>query len=464
MAGGLQPVREGPSQRWSATLKHDGPNDGEQAADLTGFSVASVDGRSEFAFPPNYMLLPGDEVTVWCAPSRIDLDVDNVLPPYLFWTNADGSLRAEPFFVPGRPSEALLLDPLKVEVASLRVAEDGDRKEFRVLHCVSEHPRAISSRIDTRFCAGCLSPPEFQVRAPYPSPDSGKVRGNRGGRDVYIFSRYWGVASHKSLLEHFLSILLVPLLESFRALLIVVLLADRVRTGCSPDALRLKTTAVLLLMLATDLMARRLSLCIKSGLLVSIASFSSFVLDQLATMATYAALECAYPVLAPSFSNLLRAELMIALLDAVAEHRRFLQARASWHPLFKQLVQLEYRFRTLFCACGIARQLLLLLLLLLPPLRLAETELTSALAAVSLLSSSRLMALVLVPLATIAMGIDVVRAAAIVLHLLSSPFRSKPFASGDEQQAASTPKPTPPSFRTPKRLVNPMTPMTRGIR
>lgn len=441
---------------------------------MTGFTITSVDGRQEFCFPPKYMLLAGDEVTIWCAPSEIDLDVDNLLQPYLFWTRESGALRSAPFFTPGEVNEVLLVDPFKVEVASLRVAEDGERKEFRVLHCVSRHPRTVSSRIDTRFCVGCLSPPEFQKRATLPSPDSGKVRDR--GRDVYVFSRYWGVVSDKSLLEHFLSILFVPLLECFRALLIYVLLCT-MRPLSSPaeatyvlppssESLRLKTTAIILLMLACDVMARRLSLCIKSGLLVSIASFTSVVLDQLALIATYASLARVYPALALSFDRLLHFELTASLLNMAAVHGQFLERRAQWHPLFKQLARLEYRFSALFCVCGIARQLiLLLLLLLLPSSRPSEPESLG----LFLLSSSRLAAFVLVPLSTVAMGVDAVRAVAILLHLLQRPFHYE-IPSASPSTASPPPESRPPApstplpsrgLRTPKRLIETETPITR---
>jgi hypothetical protein len=449
-----------------------------QAVDMTGFTITSADGKQVFCFPPKYMLLAGDEVTVWCAPSQIDLDVDNLLQPYLFWTRASGALRSAPFFTLGEVNEVLLVDPLKVEVASLRVAEDGERKEFRVLHCVSRHPRTVSSRIDTRFCVGCLSPPEFQKRATRPSPDSGKVRDI--GRDVYVFSRYWGVVSDKSLLEHFLSILLVPLLECFRALLIYVLLCTMHPLASPTEAtyvlppasepLRLKTTAIILLMLACDVMARRLSLCIKSGLLVTIASFTSIVLDQLALIATYASLSCIYPALASTFDRLLLFELTVSLLNMVAVHTQFLERRAQWHPLFKQLTRLEYQFSALFCVCGVARQLLLsLLLLLLPSYPPAEPSISPTLL-MSAMTHSRLATLVLVPLSTVAMGIDCVRAVAILLHLFHHSFHHEtplipPSTLPPPELPSVPPSSTPmPSrhFHTPKRLVEIETPMTRG--
>lgn len=297
-------------------------------------------------------------------------------------------------------------------VASLRVAEDG-KKEFRVLHCVSVHPRTVASSIDTRFCVGCLSPPEFQRRAFSPSPDSGKVPRSSPprGRDVYVFSRYWGVVSDKSLLEHFVSVLLVPLLESFRALLVYVLLATfhHEQSHAVGTHVRLKVVAIALLMVACDLMARRLSLCIKSGLLVSIASFTAVVLDQLATIATYTSLQRVHPDRQQTFVAMLRFELAVSLTNMAAIHCHFLEERAQWHRLFHHLSVLEHRFQTVISLCGLGRQLLLLLLLLQP--------FSSPLS-----SQWQIVGYVLAPLFVVAAGFDALRALATVLHLVRYPF------------------------------------------
>ena len=155
-------------------------------------------------------------------------------------------------------------------VASLRISEDG-KKEFRVLHCVSLHPRAVRSASDSKFCIGCLAPPRSRAKTTH---------------DVYVFSRYWNVASDRSLFAHFAAVLCAPLLECLRALLIYILLARFHPSHAhiiSTD--RAHIARMLLLMFACDVGARRLTLWIKSGLLVSLMSLTSMILDQLATMA-----------------------------------------------------------------------------------------------------------------------------------------------------------------------------------
>ncbi|RLN44895.1 hypothetical protein BBJ29_001820 [Phytophthora kernoviae] len=323
-------------------------NPSDESVDLTGFSLSCSGCVDVFQFPIKYTLLAGDEVTVWCSPGGLKLDVDNLLQPYLFWTKSDGSLRHESSFTSGQVNEVLLLDPLLVEVASIRVAADG-RKEFRVLHCKSAHPRTVRSEIDTRFCVGCLSPPEFEKRTSLPSPES-------------------GFGSH----------------------------------------LRRKVIALVLMMLACDVIARRLMLCIKSGLLVTISSFTSVVLDRLAVVALYCALQHLYPALESSFQYMLTLDLAVGCVNAAAVHVRFLEARRDWHPLFKQFARWDHRSRGIVCACGIGRELLLHLLLLLPfsnyPSPVWKT-----------------VGYLLVPLFTVASGVDFLRAVATLLHMIKHP-------------------------------------------
>ncbi|GLD95336.1 hypothetical protein PINS_up003980 [Pythium insidiosum] len=87
----------------------------QQAIDLTGYTVANSDATKIFRFPNKYILLAGDEVTIWCSPGGIDLDTDNLLQPYLFWTRPDGSLRHAPFFMKNTSNEVILLDPYMIE-------------------------------------------------------------------------------------------------------------------------------------------------------------------------------------------------------------------------------------------------------------------------------------------------------------------------------------------------------------
>ncbi|KAE9005773.1 hypothetical protein PR003_g2097 [Phytophthora rubi] len=376
-------------------------NPSEHCVDLTGFRLSCSGSRGVFRFPPRYTLLPGDEVTVWCSPGGLKLDEDNLLQPYLFWTKADGSLRHEPFFARGASAnEVLLLDPLLVEVASLRVAADG-RREFRVLHCKSGHSRTVRSEIGTRFCVGCLSPPEFETRTSRPSPRE---------REVYVFSRYWGVVSDKSLFEHFVAVFLVPLIESFRAVLIHIMMCmfqPVSKSGLGPQ-LRTKVTTLLLMMFACDVVSRRLMLCIKSGLLVTVACFTSVVLDRVAVVVLYLSLQMLYPALSSSFQCMLIFDLSVGCVNAAAVHVRFLEARRDWHPLFKQFARWDHRSRGIICVCGIGRELLLHLLLLLP----FSNHPSPAWKAVGYL---------LVPLFTVASGVDLLRAVATILHVVRYP-------------------------------------------
>ncbi|CAI5741821.1 unnamed protein product [Peronospora destructor] len=386
-------------------------NPSDQCVDLTNFSL-SCDGCSDvFYFPDKYTLLPGSEVMMWCSPGGINLDEDNLLLPYLFWTTADGSLRHEPFFVSqAQANEVLLLDPLLVEVASIRVTADG-KKEFRVLHCRSVHSKTLRMEIDTRFCVGCLSPPEFEKRTSRPSPESGKVMSLLPDtREIYVFSRYWGVASDKSVVEHFLAVVLVPLVESFRAVLIYIMLCmfqSELKNGLGLQ-LRSKVTKLLLMMLACDVIARRFMLCIKSGLLVTIASFTAVVLDQLALVVLYSSLQRLYPTFSLSFQYMLTFDLGVCCVNAAAIHVHFLEARHNWHPLFKQFARWNHTFRGFLCISGIGRELLLHLLLLLP----FSNHLSSVWKAVGYL---------LVPLFTVATGVDLLRAVATLLHAVKYP-------------------------------------------
>ena len=383
-------------------------NPSNQCVDLTNFSLR-CDGRSDvFYFPDKYTLLPGSEVTIWCSPGDLHLDEDNLLLPYLFWTTANGSLRHEPFFLSqAQANEVLLLDPLLVEVASIRVTVDG-KKEFRVLHCKSVQLKTLWSETDTRFCVGCLSSPEPENRTSRLSSESGKVMSlPPDSRETYVFSRYWGVVSDKSLVEHLLAVVLVPLVESFRAVLIYIMLCmcqSELTNGLGPQ-LRSKVTRLLLMMLVCDVIARRFMLCIKSGLLVTIASFTAVVLDQLALVVLYLSLQRLYPTLSLSFQYMLTFDLGVCCVNAAAVHVRFLEARHNWHPLLKQFARWDHTFRGFLCISGIGRELLLHLLLLLP----FSKHPSSVWKAVGYL---------LVPLFTVATGGDLLRAVATLLHVI----------------------------------------------
>ncbi|KAG7397044.1 hypothetical protein PHYBOEH_001322 [Phytophthora boehmeriae] len=351
-------------------------NPSDESVDLTGFSLSCSNCADAFQFPSKYTLLAGDEVTVWCSPGGLKLDVDNLLQPYLFWTKSDRSLRHEKSFTPRQVNEVLLLDPLQVEVASIRVAAD-----------------------------------EFEKRTFRPSPESGKIQSPPPNqREIYVFSRYWGVVSDKSLFEHFLAVFLVPIVEAFRAVLIYLMLClfQPTSNGDYGPRLRRKVLALVLMMMACDVIARRFMLCIKSGLLVTIASFTSVVLDRLATVGLYCALQHLYPALEASFQYMLTLDLGVGCVNAAAVHVRFLEARRDWHPLFKQFARWDHRSRGIICACGIGRELLLHLLLLLPCSKHPSPV-------------WKIVGYLLVPFFTVASGVDLLRAVLTLLHMIKYP-------------------------------------------
>jgi hypothetical protein len=230
--------------------------------------------------------------------------------------------------------------------------------------------------------------------------------------EVYVFSRYWNVVSDKSLVAHFFAIVVAPVLECVRALLIYMLFAifqqHRPVLSLAGDSLRHKLLATVAYMVACDLVTRRLMLWIKSGVLVSSMSFISMLLDQLAMVATYTSLERLYPELHESFRAVLVFELALFCINVAASHVGFVEYRRHWHPLFKRIAVWDFKWRQLIFLCALGRELLLYLLLVLPMPGTAT-------------KGMKFLAYLLVPLSAIAMGLDFVRAIAMLVHLVKYP-------------------------------------------
>lgn len=319
-------------------------------------------------------------------------------------------------------------------VASLKIYEDG-RKEFRVLNCISQHPQTSmrSSVYDSQFCVGCLSPPELQEKKWKHRKSNNS---NSSESDVYVFSRYWDVVSDKSLFAHFLGIFVAPLVECTRALLIYLLLAifhsggssstTPVILGLAGPQLRTKLFRLVVLMTACDVLTRRITLWIKSGLLVTVMSFASVLLDQLALVALYTSLEQLYPSLAAPFRSLLCFELGISAVNMAAIQLGFLEFRDQWHPAFKEVSRWNYHFCYAVFLCGVGKEVLIHLLLLLPfQSQDQDEDYDQGLARyLQLARVWKLVAYLLVPLFTISTGIDFVRGVATLLHLLQYPWLS----------------------------------------
>lgn len=281
-----------------------------------------------------------------------------------------------------------------------------------MLNCISQHAAAHRTVGDAQFCVGCLAPPPPLAL----SDDPTSTR-----KDVYVFSRYWDVVSDKSLVAHFLGLLLAPLVECVRAMLVYLLLslfqaprlssADRATAVASlGPQLQTKLFRLVVLMTACDVLTRRLTLWIKSGVLVTVMSFASVLLDQLALVALYTSLEHLYPTLAQPFRALLSLELAIATINIAAIQLGFLEFRDQWHPAFKEVSRWDYHYRYAVVLCGAGKELLTHVLLLLPLQYSAPSLVVQCLA------------LALVPLFTVALGMDVVRGVATLLHLIQYPW------------------------------------------
>lgn len=302
-----------------------------------------------------------------------------------------------------------------------------------------------SSVYDSQFCVGCLSPPELQEKKKWRHSKNN----DNSESDVYVFSRYWDVVSDKSLFAHFLGIFVAPLFECTRALLIYLLLAifhsGRGDEGSSSHIsalilgrrlagpqLRTKLFRLVVLMTACDVLTRRISLWIKSGLLVTVMSFASVLLDQLALVALYTSLEQLYPSLASAFRSLLCFELGISVVNMAAIQLGFLEFRDQWHPAFKEVSRWSYHFRYAVFLCGVGKEALIHLLLLLPFQGLSNEQSlypdedlqAQAQQIYQMALVWKLVAYLLVPLFTISTGIDFVRGVATLLHLLQYPWLS----------------------------------------
>ena len=288
------------------------------------------------------------------------------------------------------PTHVLLL----LIVASLRISSSGQR-DFRVLTTASRlHARSSAS--DTwAFCTGCLSPLQHHKY------DDRKNK-HAGSRGPYIYSRYWGVVSDRSLVAHFAALAAWPIIESTRALLVFLLLSL-----ATPLAERFAWQALLLPSILTcDLLARQLCLHVKSGVLVGLMSASSVVLDMFFVVAVHASHARLFPHANHFFQWLSTAELGSQLVSVVAICCGFLENRKRWHPIYREASRLDHdlAIALFFCYCG--REALAWGLHALP--------FVSGKAAVDL----RLLCYCLTPLCTVACGLDLVRAIAASLHLM----------------------------------------------
>nr|CCA25639.1 conserved hypothetical protein [Albugo laibachii Nc14] len=333
------------------------PTDG--SVDLSGYIITSTDGRQTFRFPRKYTLLSGDEVTVWCAPGWIALDTDNLLQPYLFWTTENGALRDTPFFT-SSSSEAILLDSFMIEIASVRIDSNGNLS-FRVRHSRSIRGMFIQAMHEIPRCLG-LRMKNFKVQSAHTH-----LRWRILARRVYIFSRYWNIRSDLSLWKHLSCTFLAPILETLRLLSIRnvwILVHDSERHSSGQLVFSLVLYALVILWV--DWAARCLCLFIKSGILVSLLSFTSVLLDHIVNWGLFSSLARLYPQHATQLTRLWRLDIGISFLNLIASQVDVIRYRTKWPPTLVFISRWDYRLDGFICANGIGRVLLSFVLLLLP--------------------------------------------------------------------------------------------------
>jgi hypothetical protein len=240
-------------------------------------------------------------------------------------------------------------------VASLQVSKSG-KQDFRVLHSAFNRTDCNKSRHDSNACLGCFSPPSNRS---WNIPKKRKYNGN------YVFSRYWGVVSDKSTFSHMLAVVLCPLIECIRALMIIRLGQESHRQNY--QTLHDQTLQIIFsTTIFCDIFARYLCVYIKSGVLVSLISFSSFVLDQMMKVSLYLSLKTLYPLEEVFVMQLLSLELSLSLVTPVAYQLGFVQERHQWEGISTKLFQLNYRLRKASSFCAMAKETMLWILHILP--------------------------------------------------------------------------------------------------
>ncbi|KAL0586841.1 hypothetical protein ABG067_003461 [Albugo candida] len=330
-----------------------------QSVDLSGYIITSTDGRQTFRFPRKYILLSGDEVTVWCAPGSIELDTDNLLQPYLFWTMENGALRHIPFFT-STSNEAILLDSFMIEIASVRIDLNGNLS-YRVRHSRSIKGMFVQAMHEVPRCLG-FRMKTFKVQSTHTH-----LRWRILARRVYIFSRYWNIRSDISLWKHLGATFLAPILETIRLVSIRnvwVLVQDSERLLSSHLVLSLLLYALIILW--CDWAARCLCLYIKSGILVSLLSFTSVLLDHVVNLVLFTSMAILYPQHSTQLTRLWRLDIGISFLNLIASQVNVIRFRHKWPPMLIFISRWDYKLDGFICVNGIGRILLPFVLLLLP--------------------------------------------------------------------------------------------------
>ncbi|RHY32332.1 hypothetical protein DYB32_002645 [Aphanomyces invadans] len=351
-------------------------NPSTESIDLTNHRLTNDTGSIVFHFPKGYVLQSGEEVTVWCTPGSSDFNSHNLLDPYLLWTSLDGTLSSSPFFVKSQQlHEVVLLDAYLTEVASLQVTAAG-QKTFRV---------------------NSANPP--QLSYPYLNPFHFQQR-----HGVYVFSRYWGVVSDPAYAAHFAAVVVCPLIEVVRILIMYSVL---VQVYLNPADLN---PFFLPVAFACDVLTRLVSLSIKDGHLATFLSFSSFLVDQFHLLAIYLSLMVLFPSIRPVYSALLTAEFTLGLFSLVGPPAHFFTTRHKWHRVFRWTESVLYSSPKVVSTCFVAKEAFFFLM---------HIKASKWMARVSPLVL-HLALYVCIPCVALATAMTVARGMSIAVHMLSS--------------------------------------------
>ncbi|OQR90348.1 hypothetical protein ACHHYP_05617 [Achlya hypogyna] len=339
-------------------------NPSGQDVDLSGYTLTDEAGTRVFRFPRGYVILAGEETTLWCAPGAPTFHSKNLVARYLLWTHEDGSLSSAPFYDPNDSlHEAILLDPYLNEVASLQISSTG-HKTFRVLGSQSllfalARPRTAS----------------------------------------YVFARYRNVTSDASTITNFVAILFTPLIELGRLFLLFLLLLQVLWTPATSNP------RLLVFGFACDVAARIGCLCIRNAALASLMAQMSVAVDQFHVVCVYLALEQAYPTSAAIFRSLLTTELAVNLVGIAGAGAHRVTKHSRWHPMHTAIEAQIYHHPLVAAGCYLGKEALLFLLLL----------------KASLMAPSLLLDFIMylcVPLFCVSTAITVARGTTVALHVV----------------------------------------------
>lgn len=245
-------------------------------------------------------------------------------------------------------------------VASVRIDSNGNLS-YRVRHSRSIKGMFVQAMHEVPRCLG------FRMKTLKVQSTHTHLRWRILARRVYIFSRYWNIRSDISLWKHLGATFLAPILETIRLVSIRnvwMLVQESERLLSSHLVLSLLLYALIILW--CDWAARCLCLYIKSGILVSLLSFTSVLLDHVVNLVLFTSMAILYPQHSTQLTRLWRLDIGISFLNLIASQVNVIRFRHKWPPMLIFISRWDYKLDGFICVNGIGRILLPFVLLLLP--------------------------------------------------------------------------------------------------